>query len=96
MCSDTESESNCPDSLVSGFKGAQIADMGSCLPGDPINEGKNCNSSALLSTHPRLTVRDLLGEHISHTGSAIYLLIFIYNTKILEYVKWFKAKVAFD
>ncbi|CAH8455610.1 unnamed protein product [Schistosoma haematobium] len=68
MCSDTESESNCPDSLVSGFKGAQIADMGSCLPGDPINEGKNCNSSVLLSTHPRLTVRDLLGEHISHTG----------------------------
>ncbi|CAH8491903.1 unnamed protein product [Heterobilharzia americana] len=68
MCSDAGSESNCPESLVSGFKGTQIADMESCLPGVTTDEENNhINSPALVSAHPPLTVLDL-DDQLTHTG----------------------------
>ncbi|CAH8491913.1 unnamed protein product [Heterobilharzia americana] len=69
MCSDAGSESNCPESLVSGFKGTQIADMESCLPGVTTDEENNhINSPALVSAHPPLTVLDL-DDQLTHTGN---------------------------
>ncbi|CAH8832128.1 unnamed protein product [Trichobilharzia szidati] len=69
VCSDTGSESNCPESLVSGFKGTQIGDMESCLSSITTNEGNSHIISGPSSARPRLTVLDLLDDRMPHSGS---------------------------
>ncbi|KAH8853202.1 Mothers against decapentaplegic like [Schistosoma japonicum] len=56
------------DKDVSGFKDTQIADVEVSLPGGLTDGGDNISSSLMLSSRPRLIVRDLIEDQIPRTG----------------------------